>query len=129
MVCYSSKSPLPSLSSILCFAYAPFCFNALLFSFSSQQLSCSYSLLPFMICAASACSLLHHRSPLPVMHCISSYSHESLLEKKHSLFSVLHHFHTPNPLPNHHSNSSSSLVVMQNRFIINGCYPDILCLL
>jgi hypothetical protein len=95
---------------------------------SLNTTSCSTYLLPFMLYVASACSSPHHGSPLLVMHSISSYPHASLLEKL-TIFSVLHVFLTPSPLPDHHSNSSSSLVVILNLFIINGHYPNIIWLL
>jgi hypothetical protein len=89
---------------------------------------CSTSLLPFMLCVASACSSLRHRSPLQIIHCVSPYPHASP-SKKHTLLSVMHVFLSPSSLPYHHYNSSSSLVVIMNLFIINGHYPKISWLL
>jgi hypothetical protein len=129
MVCYNSMSPLPSLAYMLCSSSASFFFYALLLlPFALNTTYCSASLFPFMLCVASACSSPHHGSPLLVMHSISSYPHASLLEKL-TIFFVLHDFLTPSPLPNHHSNSSSSLAVILNLFIISGRYPKILWLL
>jgi hypothetical protein len=49
--------------------------------------------------------------------------------KKLTIFYVLHVFLTQIHLPDHHSNSSSSLAVILNLFIISGRYPNILWLL
>jgi hypothetical protein len=125
MVCYNSMSPLPSSASMLC---SCFCIVLLLCSalFPSvlNTTSCSTSLLPFMLCVASAFSSLCHGSPLQVMHYVSSYPHASLSKKTHSLLcsACLSH---PSSLPDHHHNSSSSLVVILNLFIISGRYPKI----
>jgi hypothetical protein len=77
---------------------------------------------------ASACSSLRHCSTLQVVHCVSSV--RGLTDQRiNFLFSVLHLFHTPSPLHDHHGNSSSSLVVILNAFIISGRFPEILWLL
>jgi hypothetical protein len=128
MVSYNSMSPLPSLASILCSSSASFNFYALLFSSCTQHHRFSASLLRFILCATSTYYLLCHISLLQIMHCISSCPHASP-SKKHSLFFVLHVFLTSIPLPDHHPNSSYSLAVILNLFIISGCYLEILWLL
>jgi hypothetical protein len=80
------------------------------------------SVLPLhTICCASD---LHYRSYTP-----SPSTHMHCYREKHCLFSILHVFLTPSPLSDHHQNSSYSLEVILNSFIINSHYPKILWLL
>jgi hypothetical protein len=67
---------------------------------------------------------------LPLWLCTTSHStpHAAISEKL-TIFSVLCVFLTPIPLLDHHSNSSFSMVVILNLFIISGHYPNILWLL
>jgi hypothetical protein len=113
-------SPLPSSASMLCSASASFCFYALLFFFLCTTLLCSASLQHFMLCVLHLYILIPY---LFLQTCIT------LKKKKLCILFVLHIFLTSSPLPDHHLNSSSSLVVMLSLFIISGRYPNILWLL
>jgi hypothetical protein len=101
--------------------------NSILFYFPSYAQHYNYlaSLIPFILCVSSAYSILPHKSPLQIMHCVSSRPHASH-SKNNVVFYVLHVFLTSSPLPDHHANSSSSLVIILNLFIIRGRYPKIL---
>jgi hypothetical protein len=99
---------------------------------------CSY-LAPLVVSSVQLffylfCSVLHLHS----MHCASSMLFRSCSlppstrmhnYEKTPLFSVLHIFIMPSPLPDNSRNSSSSLAVILSLFVISGRYPEILWLL
>jgi hypothetical protein len=147
MVCYSSMSPLPSSTSMLCSASASFCFYALSFSSCALPL-CSASLLPFMLCVASASyalfSDLHFRSLLPpstLMHSIPKNTFHAKSSARSSwqlfvttalccisilyiLFYVLHVF-SPSSLPGLIATLVFTGGYSLNLFIISARYPEI----
>jgi hypothetical protein len=80
MVCYSSMSPLPSSTSILCSSSASFCFYALLFFLlHSQHPLFSFSSTFYALCA-SACYTLHLFSAPFLMLTTTFYAHASVPE-------------------------------------------------
>jgi hypothetical protein len=124
MVCYSSMSPLPLPASITLF-----CFYTLLFLLLHNH---TYSVLLLFFIYTLCCLCMLYTAPLISIFrsCTQSHStHMHNYRKSTPIFFVLHVFLTSSPLPDHHSNSSSSLVVMLYLFIISGHYPKILWLL
>jgi hypothetical protein len=129
MVCYNSMSPLPSSTSMLCSASASFCFYALL-----CFLLCStppvVQLLFFLLCSVLPLHALHLPLISPSGYALCLILPTCITFEKNSLSSLFcMSFSHSSPLPDHHSNSSSSLVVILNLFIISGRYPKILWLL
>jgi hypothetical protein len=116
MVCYISMSPLPSSTSMLCFAYTSFYFYALLFFLLCTTLLCSSSLLPFILYVSSTFLFT-----TPLIYSFSGSYYHLLCscinsQKSHSL----HVFITPIPLPDHPSNSSSQQLCAASQFYISS---------
>jgi hypothetical protein len=125
MVYYSSMSPLPSSASMLYSTFASFCFYALSFFF--LHTTPSIQLLFIILCSVLPLHSIHWASNLHFSYSPDSPpTHIHNYREKLTILSVLHDFLTSSPLPDHHSNSSSSLVVMLNLFIINERYSEIL---
>jgi hypothetical protein len=113
MVCYSSITPLPSLASILCSSSASFNFYALLFFFLCTTLtififSSSFYAMCFLFILFIVPLISTSDSPQCIIlpTCL-------ILQKMLCLFSILHVIHTSRRLPNHHTNSSYSLAIIQ----------------
>jgi hypothetical protein len=96
---------------------------------SSYSLLCAFSSSTFYaLCTMSIlCAMPPH-----ALHCatvllfrlFTTYHppHSVASNRINTLFSVLHIFSRLSPLHDHHNNSSSSLAVMLNVFIISGCF-------
>jgi hypothetical protein len=123
MVCYNSMSPLPLQLLLLC-STSILCS----FSCSCTLTLCSTSLLPLY---ALCCLCMLYVAPL-ISTSGMYWSHSTHMHnyRKITLSSLFCMSFSPRVLlPDHHSNSSSSLVVILNLFIISGRYLEILWLL
>jgi hypothetical protein len=106
MVCYNSMTPLPLPTSILCSASILCSFSYCAHRFCSTSLSWFYTLC--CLCMLYTASLISTSGTALRLCLLTDITLESL-----QLFSVLHIIHTLSHLPDHHTNSSSSLVVIQ----------------
>jgi hypothetical protein len=113
MVCYSSMTPLLSSNSILCFSSTSFSFYAFLCFF----LHTTFTLFNFSSSFYALCCLCILFTMPPISTSVSPKRLLLLtcliLNKTLYLFSILHVIHTSSRLPNHHTNSSSSLAIIQ----------------
>jgi hypothetical protein len=155
MVCYSSMSPQPSSTSMLCSTSASFCFYALLFfllrtsplfNFSSAFYALCIHCIPFhctssllLFCCLLPPSMLMHQFPKSTFSACLYHAKSSArsswqlfvtqalccISILYILFYVLHVIFSPSSLPGPHRNSATLLAVTHCLFIINAHYPEI----